>query len=357
MHISSSRQQWRCEESGTESTEGTKPLHPWLLRTISTAAAAALLVVAPSPAALADIQYVPADQAANQAKPLVLKQEVNKNLVWEVLIGGAVVLFGTTVLLENNEALFPAIYRANQAMKMYGEVEEAQQQAVPPEAMEVEAAEVPLPELEPPQAEQVMDPLTASVLDGINEASAKTSGTGKQEEAEGEVVVDAGTEAAAAAAASMAAASKEKEEEAAEEKKEAEKHETSAKIGTGAETPEEGKQEATAEKDGAEEKEEAKTYPSELSVDAEETPSAASGPAAAAEGAVEAQTAPREAKEDDVSLDALEAALAAKLKQEEERKGQPEPPSLDALEAALEAKLKAEKDEGAATQQKTPQDA
>ena len=51
------------------------------------------------------------------AKPLP-KQGVKKGKVWAIFIGGAVSIFAATVLLENNERLFPAIKKANVASQM-----------------------------------------------------------------------------------------------------------------------------------------------------------------------------------------------------------------------------------------------
>ena len=45
------------------------------------------------------------------------KVEVNKGRVWLLFVLGASSLFGVTVLVENNSAWFPAISRANKAMK------------------------------------------------------------------------------------------------------------------------------------------------------------------------------------------------------------------------------------------------
>ncbi|KAG2435208.1 hypothetical protein HXX76_007291 [Chlamydomonas incerta] len=64
----------------------------------------------------AEMQVVSAQQATQMAKPLP-KQTFDKGRVWTVVIGSAAALFVGTVLLENNPALFPAISRANQAMK------------------------------------------------------------------------------------------------------------------------------------------------------------------------------------------------------------------------------------------------
>ena len=74
--------------------------------------AAFLLAAAPAPA---ELQTVPADQLTTMAKPLKV-QQVNKGRVWLLFVLGASSLFGATVLLENNEAWFPAISRANRAM-------------------------------------------------------------------------------------------------------------------------------------------------------------------------------------------------------------------------------------------------
>jgi hypothetical protein len=63
------------------------------------------------------IQTVAPSQLTQLAKPLP-QQEVNKGRIWGVFVGGAVVLFVTTVVAENNEAWFPAISRANKAMAM-----------------------------------------------------------------------------------------------------------------------------------------------------------------------------------------------------------------------------------------------
>lgn len=81
------------------------------------AAAAVLLLPASVPTtAWADIETVSATQATQMARTLP-KQEVDKGGVWKVFIGGAVTLFLTTLALENNSSLFPAIARANQAAK------------------------------------------------------------------------------------------------------------------------------------------------------------------------------------------------------------------------------------------------
>ena len=76
--------------------------------------AAAAWLVTGSPAA-AEIQTVSASEATKLAKPLQ-QQPVNKNGIWLLMVLGGGALFGSTVVLENNEKLFPAIYKANRAM-------------------------------------------------------------------------------------------------------------------------------------------------------------------------------------------------------------------------------------------------
>ena len=66
---------------------------------------------------LSPLQTVTAGEATGLAKPLP-KQGVKKGKVWAIFIGGAVSIFATTVLLENNERLFPAIKKANVASQM-----------------------------------------------------------------------------------------------------------------------------------------------------------------------------------------------------------------------------------------------
>lgn len=78
-------------------------------------ATAALALGAPSPA-LAEIQTVSATEATQMAKPLK-QQPVNKGRIWLLMVLGGTTLFGSTVLLENNETFFPAITKANRALK------------------------------------------------------------------------------------------------------------------------------------------------------------------------------------------------------------------------------------------------
>ncbi len=61
-------------------------------------------------------QTVPASQVTQMAKPLQKHEDVQKGKIWLLFIGGAAGLFITTVLLENNKGLFPAIARANEAL-------------------------------------------------------------------------------------------------------------------------------------------------------------------------------------------------------------------------------------------------
>ncbi|RMZ55280.1 hypothetical protein APUTEX25_005558 [Auxenochlorella protothecoides] len=66
--------------------------------------------------AWAELATVPPETALQAARPLP-QQPIDKGRIWFVLIVGASALFGATVLLENRAAWFPAIAKANQAMK------------------------------------------------------------------------------------------------------------------------------------------------------------------------------------------------------------------------------------------------
>ncbi|KAJ9510138.1 hypothetical protein QJQ45_015619 [Haematococcus lacustris] len=70
----------------------------------------------------AQLRTVSPSQITQYAKSLP-KQQVDKGRVWTVVVGGAAILFGATVLAENNEAWFPAISRANKAVKMSREAQ------------------------------------------------------------------------------------------------------------------------------------------------------------------------------------------------------------------------------------------
>ena len=57
-----------------------------------------------------------APSSATEAAKALQQQPVDKGKIWLLFLGGAVTLFGGTVLLENVEALFPAISRSNKLM-------------------------------------------------------------------------------------------------------------------------------------------------------------------------------------------------------------------------------------------------
>lgn len=87
---------------------------PVKLQSVAVAMAAATWLAFGHPA-IADIQTVPLNEATNMAKALQ-KKPVNKGRVWLLMVLGGAALFGTTVLLENNDRWFPAISKANKAM-------------------------------------------------------------------------------------------------------------------------------------------------------------------------------------------------------------------------------------------------
>jgi hypothetical protein len=69
-------------------------------------------------------QVVPPATVSSLAKPLP-QQKVEKGKVWAIFLVGAAGLFGGTILLENNERLFPAIAKANKAMEMARQAQQA----------------------------------------------------------------------------------------------------------------------------------------------------------------------------------------------------------------------------------------
>ena len=83
------------------------------------------------------MQTVAPSAATGVAKPLKT-QPVDKNKVWLLFGAGAAGIFTTAVLLENNERLFPAIAKANQAMRaaqQYREVSRIISAAAPVDSM------------------------------------------------------------------------------------------------------------------------------------------------------------------------------------------------------------------------------
>lgn len=69
------------------------------------------------------LQTVTASQAVDSARPIAA-QTVHKGRVWLLLGGGSALLFGATIVVENNESFFPAISRANKAMRRSRETRE-----------------------------------------------------------------------------------------------------------------------------------------------------------------------------------------------------------------------------------------
>ncbi|EFJ45322.1 hypothetical protein VOLCADRAFT_106049 [Volvox carteri f. nagariensis] len=110
----------------------------------------------------ADMQMV-----TQMARPLP-KQTVDKGKIWSIFIGGAVVLFGITIVAENNETLFPAITRANRAFRMAAKQidEEEERQKKEEELLRLRQAEY--------DEEQRQ---LALVQEGMREARAKVIGS------------------------------------------------------------------------------------------------------------------------------------------------------------------------------------
>lgn len=122
------------------------------------------LVIVSSPPALAEAQMVPAEQITSMAKPLKT-QQVDKGKIWLLFILGASSLFGATVVLENNEAWFPAISKANRAVKAaQARIEERERQA----QREDEAAQTRLKVVEEEREQDAR--IESAVLSGIQEA-------------------------------------------------------------------------------------------------------------------------------------------------------------------------------------------
>ena len=150
--------------------------------------------------ALADIQTVPVDQALQMAKPFK-KQQVNKGRIWLLFVLGASSLFGITVLAENNGDWFPAISRANKAMRV--SKKKRQEQLQQPESNREEEEEFPAPNadlesvdpeeaarLAAVQAEREADARAeAAVLEGLRSARQRAgvdSDVGGEQEVEAE---------------------------------------------------------------------------------------------------------------------------------------------------------------------------
>ncbi|PNW86450.1 hypothetical protein CHLRE_02g086850v5 [Chlamydomonas reinhardtii] len=110
----------RCEIRAASSRDGKEqgPASTFgrALRIAAAGVLASGLVWMSPDVAHAEMQVVSAAQVTQMAKPLP-KQSFDKGRVWTVFIGSAVTLFGATVLVEQNASWFPAISRANQAMK------------------------------------------------------------------------------------------------------------------------------------------------------------------------------------------------------------------------------------------------
>lgn len=63
------------------------------------------------------LQTVAPQQMLQMAKPMA-KPQVDKGRVWVVFVGGAALLFGSTLVLEDRSGWFPAISKANTYLRM-----------------------------------------------------------------------------------------------------------------------------------------------------------------------------------------------------------------------------------------------
>jgi hypothetical protein len=133
------------------------------------------------------VEYVSpsVEQIQAMAKPFK-KQEVNKGRVWLLFVLGASSLFGVTVLVENNGAWFPAISKANKAMKASMKaMEERERQSV----LTGQAASL---NDDAYLAQDIEDPLQNAVLAGIKQASndAKKTLSSMKEDMPREIGID-----------------------------------------------------------------------------------------------------------------------------------------------------------------------
>lgn len=103
------------------------------------------------------------DQMQAMAKPFK-RQEVNKGRIWLLFVLGASSLFGVTILVENNGAWFPAIAKANKAMKASMKAMEARERQ---EAINAESVSNQIFVTEEIQQDSLQD----AVLAGIRQAS------------------------------------------------------------------------------------------------------------------------------------------------------------------------------------------
>ena len=135
-HFSRSFKPERCRQRDTACVQAHNKAQsqsqPSLVSSVQLAAAAAAAIVAFSSPAWAEIQVrmmhafwqtVAPGQAAQYAQPIP-QQTVNKRTVWLLFGGGAAAIFGSALLLEKNQSLFPAIYKANETMRKAKEADQ-----------------------------------------------------------------------------------------------------------------------------------------------------------------------------------------------------------------------------------------
>ncbi|KAL4434196.1 hypothetical protein ABPG75_000637 [Micractinium tetrahymenae] len=173
----------RCAAGGSSGVGRDAPTGPLpaLARSLTAAAAALLLAGAPAalpPPTAAELSTITAQQATEMAKPLK-QQKVNKGRIWALFVLGATALFGSTVVLENNDKWFPAISRANKAMKAAQQRAAAAEQAAAQEQAAFEAR------LAAVQQERAVDAaVDGAVLQGLSDIEAGSAKRLEQLQAE-----------------------------------------------------------------------------------------------------------------------------------------------------------------------------
>eukprot|EP00798_Chlamydomonas_sp_ICE-L_P016608 gene16608-22850_t len=99
------------------------------MKAVAAGVIAAFLIACPP--SKAELEMVPASQVMQAAAPLPKpEQPVGKTKIWGILGLGSFLLFGSVLVLENNENFFPAISKANKALGMQKKQESAEDKAI-----------------------------------------------------------------------------------------------------------------------------------------------------------------------------------------------------------------------------------